>query len=158
MERTWLSVESKKAFQVFRGTCVSKSKRALPEIEDTLDEPQDATEVMGLHVIDIAAGRESGDNDQRYAKTILVIALLAIQNGRGFVVVPATPIVPADQDGSVGLITLPILTLCIVPNRVDNGGHPRRPANRIRTPRVIGILPDRNDPAHLSKLAGADVT
>jgi hypothetical protein len=107
VERTRLSVETKKAAQVSRGTCVGKSKRALAEIENTLDEPQDATEVMGLHVIDVAAGRESRDNDQRYAKTILVIALLAIQDGRGFVVVPATPIVPADQDGSVGPITLP---------------------------------------------------
>ena len=85
MERTRLSVETKKASQVSGGTRVGKSKRALAEIEHTLDEPQDATEVMGLHVIDVAAGRESRDNDQRYAKTILVIALLAIQDGRGFV-------------------------------------------------------------------------
>ena len=68
---------------------------------------------MGLLVIDVVPGRESRDNDQRYAKTILVIALLAIQDRRGFVVVPATPIVPANEDGSVGPITLPILTRCI---------------------------------------------
>jgi hypothetical protein len=70
---------------------------------------------MGLLVVDVVPGRESRDNDQRYAKTILVIALLAIQDGRGFVVVPATPVVPANQDGSVGPITLPILARCIVP-------------------------------------------
>ena len=95
--------------QVSSGTRVSKSKRALPEIENTLDEPQDATKVMGLLVIDVVPRRESRDDDQRYAKTILVIALLAIQDGWGFVVVPAAPIVPANQDGSVGPITLPIL-------------------------------------------------
>src|SRR6516164_5838162 len=130
---------------------------ALAEIENTLDEPQDATEVMGLLVIDVVAGRESRDNDQRYAKTILVIALLAIQNGRGLVVVPATPIVPANQDSSVGPITVPSLTRCIVPDGINNGSHPGRPANRIRIPRVIGILSDRNHPAYLSKVTGADV-
>ena len=108
-ETTWLSVEFEKVSQVSSGTRVSKSKRALPEIENTLDEPQDATKVMGLLVIDVVPQRESRDDDQRYAKTILVIALLAIQDGRGFVVIPATPIVPANQDGSVGPITLPIL-------------------------------------------------
>src|SRR6516225_10479831 len=112
---------------------------------------------MGLLVINVVAGRESRDNDQRYAKTVLVIALLAIQNGWSFVVVPAAPIVPANQDSSVGPITLPILTRCIVPDGINNGGHPGRPANCIRTPRMIGILSDRNHPAHLSKVTGADV-
>src|SRR6516164_1069395 len=112
---------------------------------------------MGLLVVDVVPGRESRDNDQRYPKTILVIALLAIQDGRGFVVVPATPIVPANQDGSVGPITLPILTCCSVPDGINNGGHPGRPANRIRTPRMVGILSDRNHPAHLSKVTGVDV-
>src|SRR6516164_893719 len=152
LERTRPSVESKKAFQISSSTCVGKPERALAEIENTLDEPQDAAEVMGL-VIDVVPGRESRDNDQGYAKTILVIALNAIQDGRGFVVVPATPIVPGNQDGSVG----PITTRCIVPDGINNGGHPGRPANRIRTPRVIGILSDRNHPAHLSKVTGADV-
>src|SRR5690349_12364530 len=76
VEKTWLSVKSKKASQISSGACVSKSKRALAEIENTLDEPQYATKVMGLHVIDVVAGRESRDNDQRYAKAIPVIALL----------------------------------------------------------------------------------
>src|SRR5262249_2506658 len=77
LERT-RSVESKKTFQVSSSTCVGKPERALAEIENTLDEPQDAAEVMG-HVIDVLPGRESRDNDQGYAKTILVIALNAIQ-------------------------------------------------------------------------------
>src|SRR6516165_9656158 len=112
---------------------------------------------MGLLVIDVVAGRESRDNDQRYAKTILIIALLAIQNGRSFVVVPATPIVPANQNRSVGPITSPILTRFIVPDGINNRSHPGRPANGIRIPRVIGILADRNHPAQLSKVTGADV-
>src|SRR6516162_3127941 len=157
VEKTWLSVVFKKASQVSTGTFVGKSKRALPEIENTLDEPQDAAEVMGLLVIDVVPGRESRYNDQRYAKTILVIALLTIQNGLGFVVVPATPIIPANQHSSVGPITSPILTSCIVPDGINNGIHPGRPANRIRIIRVIGILSDRNHPAHLSKVTGADV-
>src|SRR5262249_6922457 len=118
VETTGPSVEFKKVFQVSSGTCVRKSKRALPELGNTLDEPQDTTEVMGLLVIDVVAGRESRDHDQRYAKTILVIALLGIQNGRSFVVVPATPIVPANQDSSVGPITSSILTRCIVPDGI----------------------------------------
>src|SRR6516164_1621874 len=110
---------------------------------------------MGLLVINVVAGRKSGDNNQRYAKTILIIALLAFQNGRSFVVVPATPIVPANQDSSVGPITSPILTRCIVSDGINNRSHPRRPA--IGFPRVVGILSDRNHPANLSKVAGADV-
>src|SRR5262249_12977245 len=62
-KRTGPSVESKKAFQVSSSTCVGKPERALAEIENTLDEPQDAAEVMG-HVIDVVPGRESRDNDQ----------------------------------------------------------------------------------------------
>src|SRR5215470_11225793 len=111
---------------------------------------------MGL-VIDVLPGRESRDNDQGYAKTILVIALNAIQDGRGFMVVPATRIVPTNQVGSVGPITLPTLTRCIVPDGINNGGHPGRPANRIRTPLMIGVLSDRNHPAHPSKVTGVDV-
>src|SRR6516162_91111 len=112
---------------------------------------------MGLLVINVVAGRQSRDKDQRYAKTVLVIALLAIQNGRSFVVVPSTRIVPANQDSSVGPITLPILTGCIVPDGINNRSYPGRPANRIRIPRMIGILSDRNYPADLSKITGADV-
>ena len=67
----WPSVETEKASQVSSGTCVGKPERALPEIENTLDEPQDAAEVMGPLVIDVVPGRESRDNDQGYAKTIL---------------------------------------------------------------------------------------
>src|SRR5215469_13756964 len=110
---------------------------------------------MGLVVIDVVAGRESRDHDQGYAKTILVIALLGIQNGRSFVVVPATPIVPANQDSSVGPITSSILTRCIVPDGINNRSHPGRPANRVRIPWVIGILSDRDHPAHLSKVTAA---
>src|SRR6516165_2548359 len=112
---------------------------------------------MGLLVINVVAGRESSDNNQRYAKTILIIALLAFQNGRSFVVVPATPIVPANQDSSVGPITSPILTRCIVSNGINNRSYPRRPANGIRIPRVVGSLSDRNHPANLRKVTGADV-
>src|SRR6516162_5345657 len=112
---------------------------------------------MGLLVINVVTGRESRDDNQWYAKTILIIALLAIQNGRSFVVVPATPIVPANQDSSVGPITSPILTRCIVADGINNRSHPGRPANRIRIARVIGILSDRNHPAHLSKVTCADV-
>src|SRR6516164_7510468 len=156
LERTRPSVESKKAFQISSSTCVGKPERALAEIENTLDEPQDAAEVMGL-VIDVVPGRESRDSDQGYAKTILVIALNAVQDGRAFMVVPATPIVPGNQDGSVGPITFPVLTRRIVPDGINNGGHPGWPAIIIRNPRVIGILSNRNHPAHLSKLAGVDV-
>src|SRR5262249_57444180 len=97
VEKTWPLVESKKAFQVSGGTRIGKPQRALPEIEHTLDEPQDAAEIVGLHVIDVVPGRESRHNNQGYAETILVIALITIQNGRGFVVVPATPIVPGNR-------------------------------------------------------------
>src|SRR5215469_16549890 len=55
LERTRPSVESKKAFQISSSTCVGKPERALAEIENTLDEPQDAAEVMGL-VIDVLPG------------------------------------------------------------------------------------------------------
>src|SRR5215467_1093809 len=63
LERPWPSVvvEAKKASQVSSGTCVGKPERALPETENTLDEPQDAAEVM-LLVIDVVPGRESRDN------------------------------------------------------------------------------------------------
>src|SRR5262245_44860467 len=62
LEMTRPSVESKKALQVSSSTCVGKPERALAEIENTLDEPQDAAEVMG-HVIDVLPGRESRDGD-----------------------------------------------------------------------------------------------
>src|SRR6516162_5549096 len=39
METTGLSVEFKKVSQVSSGTCVRESERALPELENTLNEP-----------------------------------------------------------------------------------------------------------------------
>jgi len=94
LETTWPSVvvEAKKASQVSSGKCVGKPERALPETENTLDEPQDAAEIM-LLVIDVLPGRESRDNDQGYAQTILVITLNAMRCKLPNV----TPAVPASR-------------------------------------------------------------
>src|SRR5207302_9806021 len=71
-------------------------------------------------------------------------------------IVPATPIVPRDQDHGVIPIELSVRALRLRADGIDDRGHPRWP-RPIRLSGMIGLEAKRNDPVHLFKVALADV-
>src|SRR5262249_27315123 len=133
---------------------IGKIERAFLNSEVELNKPQNAAEIVA-DIADKARGRISGDDKQRDAKAILVVALVTRQNRRRLVVVPAAPIIPCDEYGSIVPVTHSVAVI-IVPDGIDNGCDPRRPASVAPT-RVIRILGRGNDPADGTKLAVGDI-
>ena len=135
---------------------VGKSELTFWNPEVMLDETQNAAEVMP-EIADISCRRVGGDNNQRNAESILVVALGQRQNGWWLVIVPAAPIIPSDKDRSIAPINFTVGTGWVVANGIDNGCHPSRSTGIVGISGVIGILPGRNNPAHRSEITVPDV-
>src|SRR5271166_5011898 len=71
-------------------------------------------------------------------------------------VVPASPIVPGDQDDGIVPIKLPIRALRLGPDGVDDGGDPGRPRT-VSLSGVVGLETGGYNPAHLFEIALADI-
>src|SRR5271165_2128097 len=80
------------------------------------------------------------------------------QKGRRLVVIPASPIVPRNEDGRAVPKAAPIGILArTFPNGVDNRSYPGRTASKAGISGVVGILSSGNHPGHVRELASADV-
>jgi len=84
------------ASQISRRTAVGKIELTFRNPEVMLDETQNAAEVIP-EIADITCRRVSGDDNQRNAESILVVALGPRQNGWCLVIVPTAPIIPSDK-------------------------------------------------------------
>lgn len=109
--------------EICGGARIRKIQRAFSDAEVVLDESQDATEIVAL-IIDVRRRGVRGNEDERNAKAVLVVALRLWQNGWRLVIVPTTPVIPQDKDGSVIPISLSIRTLRIIAQRVHDRCHP----------------------------------
>src|SRR4029077_15988809 len=149
-------VQMEEAAQICRSTVVGKSELTFWNPEVMLDETQNAAEVMP-EIVDVTCRRVGGDDKQRNAESILVVAFVQRQNGWWLVIVPAAPVIPGDKDKGVAPINFTVGTGWVVANGIDNGCHPIRSAGVVGTSGVIGILPGRNNPAHRSEITAPDV-
>jgi hypothetical protein len=149
-------VQMEEASQISRSTAVGKSELPFWNPEVMLDEAQDAAEVIP-EIADITCRRVGGDDNQRNAESILVVALGQRQNDWWLVIVPAAPIIPGDKDRSIAPINFTVGTRGLVANGIDNGCHPSRSTGIVGIPGVIGILPGRNNPAQRSEITVANV-
>ena len=124
---TWLEIE--KLREIASGARIRKVERTLRDAEILLDEPQDGAKVHAI-IVHISHRRIGGDDDKGDAETILIVALSPGQEGGRFVIVPASPIVPGNEDGSVIPIDLvaAILALGMVADGIDDGSDPGWPA------------------------------
>src|SRR5262249_10951076 len=93
-------VQIEELCQIRRSTVVGKGELTFWNPEVVIDETQNAAEVMP-EIVDIGCRREGGDDKQRNAESILVVALRQRQNGWWLVIVPAAPIVPGDKDSGI---------------------------------------------------------
>jgi hypothetical protein len=109
LEGSGCLIEVEEKMEVVAGTLVGKVKRTGLEAEVEFDVPDQAAEVVPEVVHD--SGSVGGDDDHGDAETVLVATFRGSQNGGRFVVVPASPIVPGDEDGGrvVGVVS-PIIT------------------------------------------------
>jgi len=77
------------------------------------------------------------------------------------VIVPASPIVPRNEDRCVLPISQRLaidrIRALALTYFVDDGGNPGGPACVTVRPRVIGVLSRRDDPDHVLEFAGTDV-
>src|SRR5208337_2052869 len=115
------------------------------------DEPQDAAKVMG-HVRDIALVHPRRDDDERYPKTVHIAGAptaAVVHHPGGDVVIPASPIIPGDEDDSI----VPVIT---TPNGVHDGGYKRR-ALALVAPGMVRGSTGRDDPAYLRQLKVIDI-
>src|ERR1700674_5489735 len=114
------------------------------QMVNPFDELQNTAEIMG-NVGDIALLRERRHDDQRHAKPVFI----RVDDCRGNVVIPSSPIVPRDEDGSV----VPILTAA---DGIDNRRNPGR-SQTLAAPRMVRFLPGWNHPANVGELTVGDV-
>ena len=146
----------KKPAQICRSALVGKIELTFWNPEVMFDETQNAAEVMP-EIVDIVCWRVGGDDNQRNAESILIVALGQRQNGWRLVIVPAAPIIPSNKDHSILPINFTVGTGWVVANGIDNGCHPGRSTGIVGISGVIGILPARNNPAQRSEITVADV-
>ena len=158
MEYARRSFQAEKASKVGRGTFIRNLQRALRDAEVTLDKPQNAAEVVAK-VVDISERCVRRNDNQGDAKPILVVALPLIghrqERGR-LVVKPAPPIVPSEEDGSVFPVPGAVVAALTRADGIDNRSDPGRPAGVVASG-MIGVLPGRNYPTHVRKLAVSNV-
>ncbi len=158
--RNWLKwprglVEFEEERQVSSRAGIGKVEGAFDDAEILFDEAQDSAEVQPV-VVHVSRWGVSRDDDKRNPKAILVVALDSRQDSRRFVIVPAAPIVPCNDDCSVVPVNLTVAALRIVSHGVDNRCHPGRTAASVGS-RVIGILAVWHHPTNLGQVAGGDV-
>src|SRR6267378_6063761 len=149
-------VQMEEAFQISRSTAVGKIELTFWNPEVMLDETQNAAEVIP-EIADKTCRRVGGDDNQRNAESILVVALGQRQNDWWLVIVPAAPIIPGDKDRSIAPINFTVGTGWVVSNGIDNGCHPGRSTGIVGISGVIGILPGRNNPAYRWEITAPDV-
>ena len=109
------------AAQIGEGEC------ALSKPEVPLNEPRHAAEVL-RQIADSLGGRVGGHYDQGHTESHLVTPIRVRSDRRGFMVVPAAPIVPGDNDRGVVpiryLFAVNGVCACALSDRVDDGRHP----------------------------------
>src|SRR5438046_8163973 len=100
-ERTWRLGKVKKTGEVIGSACIGEGQCTLRNAKIMLHETDDTAEVMAV-VIDVTGRSKSGNHNQRHAKTKLVPPLRRSQDGRRLMIIPASPVVPGNEDsGSV---------------------------------------------------------
>src|SRR5580704_17292066 len=158
LEATRALCEMEKVRQIAGGASIGEGERSLRYIEDSFDEPERATEIEPL-VVHVGGWRIGGNNDKRNPKAVLIIAQWSRQDGRRFMVIPAAPVVPCNQNRSIGPIPRAAIASGGRPDGIDDRGHPRRASSwpTFGTARVIGVGKDGSDPAHIGQFAGLDV-
>src|SRR5262245_49796543 len=151
----WL-VQIEEICQIRRSTVIGKGELTFWNPEVMLDETQYAAEVMP-EIVDITCRCVGGDDNQRNAESILVVALAQRPNGWWLVIVPAAPIIPGDKDSGILPINFTIGTGWVVANGIDNGCHPSRSTGIVGISGVIGILSGRNNPAQRWEITAPDI-
>src|SRR4029079_8143848 len=86
-------VQMKEASQISRSTAVGKSELTFWNPKVILDETQNAAEVIPK-IADKTCRRVGGDDDQRNAESILVVALGQRQNDWWILLVHTDPLIP----------------------------------------------------------------
>jgi len=141
--------------QVRAGARVREIQRSLLDSVVLFNKAQDTAEIK-MVVVDVARFCVGGNDDERNAEAILIIAEWLRQNRWRLMVVPAAPIVPSNQDRSVVPIFLSVRACRVIANRVDYRCDPVRSSAGVRLG-MIGVLAIGNDPAHLRQLASRDI-
>ena len=98
LERARRIAQGEELREVARAARIGEGQRALHNPEVPLDEPDHAAEVL-RRIADKPGGRVGGHHDQRHTESHLVAALWVRFDPWGFMIVPAAPIVPSDDDG-----------------------------------------------------------
>src|SRR5579859_5742431 len=118
-----------------------------------LDELQDAAKIV-RNLRNMFRFGQRRHHDERHAESVDVArsptAAIVDDLGRCHVVVPASPIVPDDDDRGVR----PVSTTC---NGIDDGSDPRGPSGSGGLTRVVGVRARGNDPTHLLQLTSGNV-
>jgi hypothetical protein len=96
---------------------VGEHEPLVGKVEVVLEESQNGAKIVAI-VVDISLRSVGRDKDKRNAETILVLVQPRLQNSRRFVVVPAAPIVPRDDNGGVVPVTGAGITANRIPDRI----------------------------------------
>jgi hypothetical protein len=128
VERPRRLIQIEKQCQVGVCTTIGKTELAFGDAKIMLDEPQNRTKIMPK-IVHVACRCIGGHDNQWNTESVLIVALHTVQDRRLLMIVPASPIIPSDDDRGV----LPIAErLSIdgvgagaVADGVDNGSHPR---------------------------------
>src|SRR5580704_3567863 len=144
-----------KQSQVGSGASIGKTELAFGDAKIMLNEAQNRTKIMPV-IVHVACIRIGGDDNQWNTESVLIVALHTVQDRRLLVIVPASPVIPSDDDRGVlpigERLSLHGVGAGAVADGVDNGSHPGGSA-AIVAAGVVGVRRRRSDPSQIVEIA-----